>query len=166
MWCTLHTTTVAVKFHGYTNTSVCWHWNSIGGMSSLKTSLGFLVTCFVAVLCLGLWLQCHAVSWLWQRLKSRHERFWGRSILWFYIHSDTSTSPPSPHSDQYCPVRPRVPGTRYIGLYRAGTVLTSVFLSYGSLSEHQPMQWLPRLHSHFVEHCGKEYSRINLKHIN
>ena len=38
---------------------------------------------------------------------------------------------------------------------------TSVFSSSGSLSERQPVQRLQNYHFHFLQGCGKEYSRIS-----
>ena len=42
-----------------------------------------------------------------------------------------------------------------------GQLLTLVFSSSGSLSEHQPGQWLQNLQFHSIQDCGREYSRIS-----
>ena len=42
-----------------------------------------------------------------------------------------------------------------------GKLLTLVLSSSGSVSEHQPMQWLQTLQFYSMQDCGKEYSRIS-----
>ena len=52
----------------------------------------------------------------------------------------------------------------YVGKYGDVRIITSVFSSSGSLSEHWPMQWLYTLQFHSIQDSGKEL--VQLVNIN
>ena len=70
------------------------------------------------------------------------------------------------HRDHFHPGQPyHAHNTLLVGQYGV-RIVTLVLSSSGSLSEHQPVQWLQTLQFHSVQDCGREYSRISASREN